>query len=71
MSRNVPETVDKCTDKIASITNQLEFMYPNIEKTKLEEIVNLARHTEKLHDNEVSELRKELDEAIEELDELC
>ena len=71
MSNDMPDSVKSCVNIIAHAVNELGSMYPEIEKIRLKEISDLAEHAEKLHEEEVDGLRAELDEAIEELDELC
>ena len=71
MSDDMPDSVESCINIIVIAVNELGTMYPEIEKIRIGEISDLAEHAEKLHEEEVGGLRAELDEAIEELDELC
>ena len=66
MSDNMPDSVEVCVNIIAHAVNELGSMYPGIEKIRLKEILDLAEHAEKLHEEKVGELRAELDGVIKE-----
>lgn len=66
----MPDSVESCVNIIAHAVNELGSMYPEIEKIRLDEILELAEHAEKLHSNEVDETREELDGVREEIHEI-
>lgn len=57
----MPDDVERCVNIIAHAVNDLRSMYPEIEKIRLEEILELSEHAEKLHNKETNELKEEID----------